>query len=775
MAIKFSSKAKTLLEIEGKLSSANIAPMHIFTVAEWKSNKNSCLEPMDTKIGEGPWIVRSSSSKEDSSTESHAGEFLSLQNVNKANLIESINEVISSYGDPENSDEVLIQPMLSNVKMSGVVFSHDPNTCSPYRVINWSDGPDTNLVTSGESGKLWFHAANSPYKAPSKLRILVELVEELLTLFDNLPIDIEFAITSEKVNKKYKKVLWLLQVRPLILADQPETSKQQEVRLKTISEKIKMGARKQPFLMGDRTIYGVMPDWNPAEMIGIRPKPLAISLYRELITDSIWAYQRHNYGYRNLRSFPLMPHFFGLPYIDARLSFNSFIPADLNENLANKLANFYIDRLSREPTLHDKIEFEVVYSCYTLDLKEKLNGLSQSGFTEAEKDDLAHRLRTITNDIIRPENGLWLKDAQKLDVLQLRRKELISSDVDLISKIYWFLEDAKRYGTLPFAGLARAAFIAVQLLNSLVNVGIFTKNDRQKFMESISTVSRKLSKDRVEKKKSEFLKIYGHLRPGSYDILSARYDEAPENYFVWDKKKKQPKTIEPFVLSSSQHAKLDCYLEAHRLETDSTGLLDFMKSAIELRELGKFYFSHNLSDILSLIVQYSARFGLSRKQVAFSDITIFKEIYMNCINPESLIVQSITDGKKRFYETAKLSMPPIIDKAKDIWSFTLPETQPNFITQKQVTAAVSKAVGQKNIENKIVCIPSADPGFDWLFSHQIAGLVTAWGGPNSHMAIRAGELGLPAAIGTGELLYQRVSTSNYLYLDCAGRRLEIIS
>ena len=330
-----------------------------------------------------------------------------------------------------------------------------------------------------------------------------------------------------------------------------------------------------------------------------------------------------------------MPHFFGLPYIDARLSFNSFIPADLNGNLANKLANFYIDRLSREPTLHDKIEFEVVYSCYTLDLKEKLNGLNHSGFTEAEKDDLAHRLRTITNDIIRPENGLWLKDSQKLDVLKLRRKELISSDVDLISKIYWLLEDAKRYGTLPFAGLARAAFIAVQLLNSLVNVGILTKNDRQKFMESISTVSRKLSKDRVEKKKSEFLEIYGHLRPGSYDILSARYDEAPESYFVWDNKKKQPKTIEPFALSSTQRAKLDRYLEAHRLETDSRGLLDFMKSAIELRELGKFYFSHNLSDILSLIVQYSASFGHSREQVAFSDITVFKEIYMNCINPET--------------------------------------------------------------------------------------------------------------------------------------------
>ena len=775
MAIGFSTKAQTLMALQGQLKSAKIAPSHIFTVSDWKSNRKSCLQSIDSKIGKGPWIVRSSSSEEDTATASHAGKFLSIQNVNKVNLIESITNVIFSYRDPKNSDEVLIQPMLSNVKMSGVVFSHDPNTCAPYRVVNWSSGPETDRVTSGASSSVWFHAANSPYKVPVKLRIVIKLVEELLKIFQNLPIDIEFAVTTEKINKKSIRVLWLLQVRPLILSEQPEKNEEQEVRLKAISEKIKTGARKQPFLMGDRTVYGVMPDWNPAEMIGIRPKPLALSLYRELITDSIWAYQRHNYGYRNLRSFPLMPHFFGLPYIDARLSFNSFIPAKLNESLANKLANFYIERLAHEPTLHDKVEFEVVYSCYTFDLKEKLKRLNQSGFTEPEIEKLSSCLRDITNEIIHPNKGLWSNDAQKLKILQSRRQELISSDVDIISKIYWLLEDAKRYGTLPFAGLARAAFIAVQLLGSLVAVGIFTKNDHQKFIESISTISRKLSKDRVQKKKSEFLKIYGHLRPGSYDILSARYDEAPESYFIWDNKKEQSEFIEPFVLNSRQMKRLDYYLKVHRLQTDARGLLDFMKSAIELREMGKFYFSHNLSDILSLILEYGTSHGFNREQLAFSDITVFKEVYMNCINPVSLIGQSITDGRKRFDETKKLFMPPLINKVEDIWSFTLPETVPNFITQKQVTAAVATTSGQRNLENKIVCIPNADPGFDWLFSHQIAGLITAWGGPNSHMAIRAGELGLPAAIGTGELLYRRVSTSNYLYLDCAGRRVEIIS
>ena len=90
-----------------------------------------------------------------------------------------------------------------------------------------------------------------------------------------------------------------------------------------------------------------MPDWNPAEIIGLRPKTLALTLYQELITDSIWAYQRDNYGYKNLRSFPLMVSFHGLPYIDVRVSFNSFVPSDVDGSLADRLVNYYIDRLAR--------------------------------------------------------------------------------------------------------------------------------------------------------------------------------------------------------------------------------------------------------------------------------------------------------------------------------------------------------------------------------------------------------------------------------------------
>ena len=124
-------------------------------------------------------------------------------------------------------------------------------------------------------------------------------------------------------------------------------------------------------LLGDRTLYGVMPDWNPLKL-SVYGHILSLSLYKELITDSIWAYQRHNYGYRNLRSFPLMSAY-GLPYIDVRVSFNSFIPSKLDENIAGKLVNYYLENyhsiLNSTTKLSLILSFHVSLLIYQIGLK----------------------------------------------------------------------------------------------------------------------------------------------------------------------------------------------------------------------------------------------------------------------------------------------------------------------------------------------------------------------------------------------------------------------
>ena len=94
---------------------------------------------------------------------------------------------------------------------------------------------------------------------------------------------------------------------------------------------------------------------------------------------------------------------------------------------------------------------------------------------------------------------------------------------------------------------------------------------------------------------------------------------------------------------------------------------------------------------------------------------------------------------------------------------------------KSVTARVTNEIkSREHLAGNILCIPSADPGYDWMFSHNIAGFMTMYGGVNSHMVIRASELGIPAMIGAGELLYKQWSTAELVEIDCANKQVKII-
>ena len=93
-----------------------------------------------------------------------------------------------------------------------------------------------------------------------------------------------------------------------------------------------------------------------------------------------------------------------------------------------------------------------------------------------------------------------------------------------------------------------------------------------------------------------------------------------------------------------------------------------------------------------------------------------------------------------------------------------------------MTAATSSVNDPpESLAGTILFVPSADPGFDSIFSRSIAGFVTQFGGVNSHMAIRAGELGIPAVIGAGETLFQRWSGARTLRIDCSNQAVQLIA
>lgn len=765
--VQFGTKAETLERLAPKLKQAIVLPRFCFNVRQWQKDKQAIVDKLKLESWfKQALIVRSSTQAEDSADSSMAGHYCSILNVKgEKELFAAIDKTISSYDHGCLEDQVLVQPMLENVRLSGVAFSFDPNNNSPYLVINYDDETtSTDTITSG-AGKQQknFYCLKRSKKAdiPESLRDVVNLIYELEDLFQSEALDIEFAVDNGGQ-------VYLLQCRPLKSFTSSQNDLDLESPLNQIEDKIKSLQAPHPYLLGSSSVFGIMPDWNPAEIIGTRPRPLALSLYQELVTDSIWAYQRDNYGYRNLRSFPLVLSFGGQPYIDVRVDFNSFVPSDLDTELGERLVNYYIKRLVENPSAHDKIEFDVVYTCYTFDLTERLKSLQLAGFSEDDCQTLTDSLRGLTNKIIRRNQGLWQKDLEKINRLRQRQDIIIKSDLDTLSKIYWLLEDCKRYGTLPFAGLARAAFIAVQMLKSLVEIGVISKADYNIFMLSLNTVNGEMSRDFHQLSKFAFLEKYGHLRPGTYDILSSRYDEEANLYFDWSKQELfEKEDLSDFALTLQQYRQVEKLLEEHKLEHDVLGLFDFLRAAIEGREMSKFVFTRSLSEALSLFKQLGAQWGFSADDCSYAQISCIKSLYGSSNDIADTLAKSIEYGKRSYQATCKLKLPPLIVKPQDIWSFQLPASEPNFITQKTIAAkTIQLSSEKKDLSGAIVFIPSADPGYDWIFSNNIGGLVTMYGGANSHMAIRAGELGIPAVIGAGEVLYQKWLEATVLQIDC---------
>ena len=117
-----------------------------------------------------------------------------------------------------------------------------------------------------------------------------------------------------------------------------------------------------------------------------------------------------------------------------------------------------------------------------------------------------------------------------------------------------------------------------------------------------------------------------------------------------------------------------------------------------------------------------------------------------------------------------IRLPQVFFDEEGVYVVPFQVSHPNFITNKMITASsvfLSADSEDQRLHGKIVIIENADPGFDWIFSQKIGGLITKYGGANSHMAIRCAEFGIPAAIGCGEQRFEMILKSSQVLLDCA--------
>ena len=785
------TKAQSLERLEGVLSLSRIAPQVNFTVEEWNTQSEIIINQIQDKFQDKKLIIRSSAISEDGFESSNAGAYASLLNIysgERRSLNDAINNVISSYIDSNSSNQVLVQPMIQDVIGSGVIFTKTLTEAAPYYVINFDDSSsETDSITSGSSQNhktfIVLKDNNDHYEAslPQNLYSLLQAVKEIENLLNFNSLDIEFAITRDGD-------IHILQVRPLV--DKKFEIDADRGILEAINDAEVLFKRLQnsnPFTVGGKAIFGVMPDWNPAEIIGTRPNRLSFDLYQYLITDKVWATQRAEYGYRDVRPHPLLVSFAGIPYVDVRASFNSFIPNSLDDDLASRLVDYYLNRLTDNPQYHDKVEFEIVPTCFSLNFDIWRKRLNQGGFSDIEINALSDALKEITKGGI----ARTTDDLQAIESFKLRYEEIYNSNLPVIDKALSLLEDCRQYGTLVFSHLARSAFISVTLLKSAVETKIISQKAMDSFMNSIETVAHDFINDarkvaNFEVDWEEFIDTYGHLRPGTYDITSEAYSENVEKYLRPIVERFEGDKNEYNAEDNSWLIERESFYNAlydMGIDEDPNIIESFLRQSIEGREYAKFVFSKNLSAALSLFAEYGHSIDIDKKILAHLSLNSFFELRAGIISQKEaseFLNKEAEINQKLHNITNKIELPPLISEEKDFHVFMYPSTQPNYVGSTKITAKVISLnpevhnVSDFELDGKILLIPQADPGFDWIFGHNIAGLITMYGGGNSHMAIRAKEFNLPAVIGIGEALYQSLKSASVIELDATNRKIEIV-
>ena len=185
---------------------------------------------------------------------------------------------------------------------------------------------------------------------------------------------------------------------------------------------------------------------------------------------------------------------------------------------------------------------------------------------------------------------------------------------------------------------------------------------------------------------------------------------------------------------------------------------------------------HNL--IIELIADAGKVLGFSRDELSYLTIDdIFKYKIMKKNELKKLWKDKIKRNQQNQKIIEHIQLPPIIFSKNDFEIIEHYIAKPNYITNKKITSNSLFIDNLKNfskIESKIVIIENADPGFDWIFSNKPSGLITKFGGIASHMAIRCAELGLPAAIGCGEILFDKLKISSKITLDCRNNDILIL-
>ena len=685
-------------------------------------------------------MIRSNSSSEDKEYSSSAGKYLSIGPIER-NDLETIKKswemVVGSYEEQDNQS-VIFQNYIENAKSVSVLTSYKVGSDSAYRTFSTYYGSETDAITSGkysEINNFFMHRSFDILpKKYEKYNVYLKIITQLEDLFKNKQLDIEMVL--DKNNSPQ-----LLQVRPLM---GKKLNKESIFEEKDVIDRNLKNYKKLNKTTADRfgtnQIYSNMSDMNPAEMIGKKPDNIAFGLYKFMFTDTTWNIQRGEFGYRKYSGGKLMELFNNVAYINVNHSLNSFLTRNLQKESCEEIINYQLNKLKENPHLHDSIEFDISRSSYVFDTVEE--------FSKEYKNIIS------PSEIIKWHNDLIQIDTQNKYTLQKNKKIILST----FSKLDKSFEYSKKENiklirdtmALPFTHHSRLGFVYFAQLNSLLEKEVISEDQKKLLLLSVNSISTKMKADAYEvkigKKTLEgFLDVYGHIRAGNYNLLSSNLKNNLNFTESLINNSEQP--LEDNILPKDIYTNIEEYFTINEIPLKASAWIDMFQEGISTRENSKFYYTKGIDGILSEI---------SEKNTADSELFDLLDIEFNEENTSDMRLKNVL-------------MPDLITSNEDFYFYEEMSKNGNYIGQGTVIGDVllinNEANRPNNLENKIVVIPAADPGWDWIFNYKIKSLVTKYGGPNSHMAIRCAEHNIPAILGVGENNFTVISNSKSLKID----------
>lgn len=181
------------------------------------------------------------------------------------------------------------------------------------------------------------------------------------------------------------------------------------------------------------------------------------------------------------------------------------------------------ERLAADPSSHDKTEFEIAATCWTPRVADRTAYLASAGIGSAARRRLHEQLLAVTRGGVRrlADDARWLGRAPA------------PTWADAVPGRLAATLNAARSAALRFAHLARAGFVATDLLRVLQVEGL--ADQREEWMHGLGTPATVLRRDAGEVAAGHlgwevFVERYRWIRPGTYDLAVPAYGDDPEGY-----------------------------------------------------------------------------------------------------------------------------------------------------------------------------------------------------------------------------------------------------